>query len=124
AESHKGQRQATSEGSSAVSLADGGPHSVQVWCPKGQKRFPRDVTELDVVLTEFEKITANYKQSVELKICRKAINGFYSGFRDQLTNTMAEVQKLKSLKRENTKLATAINKKRRRLMEVKEELIR
>lgn len=37
------------------------PCSVQVWCPKELKRSPRDITELDVVLAEFEKIAANYR---------------------------------------------------------------
>lgn len=37
------------------------PHSVQVWCPKELKRSPRDITELDVVLAEVEKIAANYR---------------------------------------------------------------
>lgn len=37
------------------------PHSVEVWCPKEMKRSSRDITELDVVLTEFERIAANYR---------------------------------------------------------------
>lgn len=37
------------------------PCSVEVWCPKDLKRSSRDITELDVVLAEFEKITANYR---------------------------------------------------------------
>uniref|UniRef100_A0A8D0EEY0 Centromere protein U n=1 Tax=Strix occidentalis caurina TaxID=311401 RepID=A0A8D0EEY0_STROC len=62
------------------------PCSIQVWCPKELKRSPRDITELDVVLTEFEKIAANYRQSIESNICRKAINGFCSAFKDQITD--------------------------------------
>uniref|UniRef100_A0A8C3SEK3 Centromere protein U n=1 Tax=Chelydra serpentina TaxID=8475 RepID=A0A8C3SEK3_CHESE len=87
--------------------ADNSPCSIQIWCPKGLKRFSQDITELDVVLAEFEKITADYKQRVESRICRDAVEGFYSGFKDQLTNTVI----------------TDINKKRRRLLEVREELI-
>ncbi|XP_024050086.1 centromere protein U isoform X2 [Terrapene carolina triunguis] len=103
--------------------ADDSPCSIQIWCPKGLKRFPQDITELDVVLAEYEKITADYKQRVESRICREAIEGFYSGFKDQLTNTITEVQELKDLKRKNAKVITDINKKRRRLLEVREELI-
>ncbi|EMP40854.1 Centromere protein U [Chelonia mydas] len=33
----------------------------KIWCPKGLKRFSQDITELDVVLAEFEKTTADYK---------------------------------------------------------------
>ncbi|XP_074807335.1 centromere protein U isoform X3 [Natator depressus] len=102
--------------------ADNSPCSIQIWCPKGLKRFPQDITELDVVLAEFEKTTADYK--VESRICREAIEGFYSGFKDQLTNTITEVQELKDLKRKNAKVITDINKKRRRLLEVRGELIR
>ncbi|KAM7168343.1 centromere protein U isoform 3-T4 [Macrochelys suwanniensis] len=87
--------------------ADNSPCSIQIWCPKGLKRFSQDITELDVVLAEFEKITADYKQRVESRICRDAVEGFYSGFKDQLTNTVI----------------TDINKKRQRLLEVREELI-
>ncbi|KYO46114.1 centromere protein U isoform A [Alligator mississippiensis] len=98
-------------------------HSVQVWCPKGIKRFSRDITELDVVLAKFEDITADYKERVESTICSRAIDGFLSGFKDQLTNTITEVQELKDLKRKNAKVLAEINKKRRRLMEIREELI-
>ncbi|XP_023961095.2 centromere protein U isoform X2 [Chrysemys picta bellii] len=109
---------------SALDPSDDSPCSIQIWCPKGLKRFPQDITELDVVLAEYEKITADYKQRVESRICREAIEGFYSGFKDQLTNTITEVQELKDLKRKNAKVITDINKKRRRLLEVREELIR
>ncbi|XP_043402003.1 centromere protein U isoform X9 [Chelonia mydas] len=104
--------------------ADNSPCSIQIWCPKGLKRFSQDITELDVVLAEFEKTTTDYKQRVKSRICREAIEGFYSGFKDQLTNTITEVQELKDLKRKNAKVITDINKKRRRLLEVRGELIR
>ncbi|XP_043369530.1 centromere protein U [Dermochelys coriacea] len=111
--------------------ADNSPCSIQIWCPKGLKRFSQDITELDVVLAEFEKTTADYKQRVESRICKEAIEGFYSGFKDQLTNTVSIavniktlVQELKDLKRKNAKVITDINKKRRRLLEVRGELIR
>uniref|UniRef100_A0A8C6ZZ63 Centromere protein U n=1 Tax=Nothoprocta perdicaria TaxID=30464 RepID=A0A8C6ZZ63_NOTPE len=80
--------------------------SVQVWCPKGVKRLPKDITELDVVLSEFEKIAADYKQRVDSNTCRKAIDGFCSGFKDQLTDLITEVQKLKNVKRKNAKVNT------------------
>ncbi|NXK03155.1 CENPU protein, partial [Herpetotheres cachinnans] len=101
-----------------------GPCSVQVWCPKGLKRSPRDITELDVVLAEFEKIAANYSQSIESNICRKAINGFCSAFKDQIANLIVEVQELKDTKKKNAKVVTDIKKKRQRLLLLREELIR
>ncbi|KAM9662981.1 centromere protein U isoform 1-T1 [Morphnus guianensis] len=99
------------------------PCSVQVWCPKELKRSPRDVTELDVVLAEFEKIAANYRQSIESNICRKAVSGFCSAFKDQITDLIVEVQELKNMKKKNAKVITDIKKKRQQLLQLREELI-
>ncbi|XP_054489066.2 centromere protein U [Agelaius phoeniceus] len=100
------------------------PHSIQVWCPKELKRSPRDITELDVVLAEVEKIAANYRQSIESNICRKAISDFSSTFKDQITDLIAGVQELKNMKKKNAKAITNIKKKRQQLVQVREELIR
>lgn len=54
------KKQRPSEENPSDSSVDS-PCSVQVWCPKELKRSPRDITELDVVLAEFEKIAANYR---------------------------------------------------------------
>ncbi|XP_054846682.1 centromere protein U isoform X2 [Eublepharis macularius] len=96
-------------------------HSVKIWRPSG---FSRRVTELDVILDECEKITAQYKQGVEMKICRRAIDSFYVGFRDQAVNTSKEAEELRRTKLRSSKMVGKINKKRLRLFEVKEELIR
>uniref|UniRef100_A0A8C3GIN9 Centromere protein U n=1 Tax=Cairina moschata TaxID=8855 RepID=A0A8C3GIN9_CAIMO len=93
------------------------PCSVEVWCPKDLKRSSRDITELDVVLAEFEKITANYRQSIESGICRKAVNGFCSAFKDQITDLVNFLLYL-------LQVVADIKKKRQRLMQVREELIR
>ncbi|NXT94385.1 CENPU protein, partial [Anhinga rufa] len=99
------------------------PCSVEVWCPKELNRSPRDITELDVVLAEFEKIAANYRQSMESNVCRKAINGFCSAFKNQITNLIVEVQELKNTKKKNAKVIRDIKKKRQGLLQVREELI-
>ncbi|NXY27462.1 CENPU protein, partial [Pomatorhinus ruficollis] len=99
------------------------PHSLQVWCPKKLKRSPRDITELDVVLAEVEKIAANYRQSIESNICRKAVNDFSSAFKDQITDLIAGVQELKNMKKKNAEAITNIKKKRNQLMQVREKLI-
>ncbi|KAL2305125.1 hypothetical protein Nmel_007097, partial [Mimus melanotis] len=85
------------------------PHSVQMWCPKELKRSPRDITELDVVLAEVEKIAANYRQSIESKICRRAIDDFSSAFKEQITDLIAGVQELKNTKKKNAKVNTYIS---------------
>ncbi|NXF01988.1 CENPU protein, partial [Smithornis capensis] len=100
-----------------------GPCSVQVWCPKKLKRSPRDITELDVVLAEIEKIVANYREGIESNICRKAVNDFSSAFKEQITDLIAGVQELKNMKKKNTKAITNIKKKRQRLVQLREELI-
>ncbi|NXW42071.1 CENPU protein, partial [Nyctiprogne leucopyga] len=99
------------------------PCSVQVWCPRELKRSPTDITELDVVLAEFEKIAANYRQSIESNVCRKAISDFCSAFKDQITDLVVEVQELKNLKKKNAKVLTDTKKKRQRLLQLREELI-
>ncbi|NXC53370.1 CENPU protein, partial [Aleadryas rufinucha] len=99
------------------------PHSLQVWCPKELKRSPRDITELDIVLAEVEKIAANYRQSIESNICRRAINDFSSAFKDQITDLIAGVQELKNMKKKNAKAITSIKKKRQQLVQLREELI-
>ncbi|NWH43174.1 CENPU protein, partial [Fregata magnificens] len=99
------------------------PSSVRVWCPKELNRSPRDITELDVVLAEFEKIAANYRQNIESNVCRKAINDFCSAFKDQVTDLIVEVQELKNMKKKNAKVRTDIQKKRQRLFQLREELI-
>ncbi|NWY61144.1 CENPU protein, partial [Chionis minor] len=99
------------------------PCSIQVWCPKELKRSPRDITELDVVLAEFERIAANYRQSIESNICRKAVSSFCSAFKDQITDLIAGVQEFKNTKKKNAKVITDIKKKRQRLLQLREELI-
>ncbi|NXB57836.1 CENPU protein, partial [Struthidea cinerea] len=99
------------------------PHSLQVWCPKELKRSTRDITELDVVLAEVEKIAANYRQSIESNICRKAIDDFSSAFKEQITDLIAGVQELKNMKKKNDKAITNIKKKRQQLVQLREELI-
>ncbi|KAF4791760.1 centromere protein U [Turdus rufiventris] len=99
------------------------PHYVEMWCPKELKRSPRDITELDVVLAKFEKIAATYRQSIESKICRKAIDDFHSAFKDQITDLIAGVQELKNMKKKNAKAITNIKKKRPQLLQVRDELI-
>nr|Q2Z1W2.1 RecName: Full=Centromere protein U; Short=CENP-U; AltName: Full=Centromere protein p50; AltName: Full=MLF1-interacting protein; AltName: Full=centromere protein of 50 kDa; Short=CENP-50 [Gallus gallus]BAE48587.1 centromere protein p50 [Gallus gallus] len=100
------------------------PSSVQLWCPNKLKRSSRDITELDVVLAEFEKIAANYRQSIESKACRKAVSAFCSAFEDQVTDLITEVQELKNTKKKNAKVVADIKKKRQRLMQVREKLSR
>ncbi|XP_072784443.1 centromere protein U isoform X3 [Taeniopygia guttata] len=102
----KAKKKQSSDENTSDSPVDS-PHSVQIWCPKDLKRSPRDITELDVLLAEVEKIAENYRQSIESNICRKAISDFSSAFKDQITDLAI----------------TSIKKKRQKLVQVREELI-
>ncbi|KAM6261132.1 centromere protein U isoform 2-T2 [Porphyrio hochstetteri] len=99
------------------------PCSLPIWCPKELKRSPRDITELDVVLAEFEEAAADYRQNIESSTGRRAIDGFCSAFRDQITDLIADVQELKNMKKKNAKVITDIRKKRQRLLQLRDKLI-
>ncbi|NXY75385.1 CENPU protein, partial [Glareola pratincola] len=116
------KKRRTSEKSTSDPSVDS-PCSVHVWCPKELKRSPSDITELDVVLSEFEKIAANYRERIESNVCRRAINGFCLAFKDQITDLIAEIQELKNMKKKNAKVITHIKKKRQQVLQLREELI-
>ncbi|KFV63235.1 Centromere protein U, partial [Dryobates pubescens] len=115
------KKKRTSESTSDPSVES--PLSVQVWCPKELKRSSRDITELDVVLTEFERIAENYRQSIESSICRKAVSDFCSALKDQITDRIMEAQELKNMKKKNAKVIAEIKKKRQQLFQLRENLI-
>ncbi|OXB57318.1 hypothetical protein ASZ78_008883 [Callipepla squamata] len=94
------------------------PSSVQLWCPNKLKRSSRDITELDVVLAEFEKVAANYRQSMKSKPCREAIDAFCSAFEDQVTDLIIDAQELKNMKKKNAKVVADMNKKRQQLFQI------
>ncbi|XP_072857498.2 centromere protein U isoform X1 [Pogona vitticeps] len=121
AKSHERRKQASPE---TEQDCPDDPHLIKVWVPKGLKKVASRITESDVILDEFGKITAKYRQGVESKICRKAIDSFYAGFKDQLIKAITDAEELKNAKLKNTKMIRTTNKKRQRLIEVKEELIR
>ncbi|KFO79698.1 Centromere protein U, partial [Cuculus canorus] len=98
-------------------------YSVQLWCSEELKRSPRDITELDVVLDEFEKIAADYRQRIDSNVCRKAIDGFCSAFKDQITTLIVEAQELKNMRKKNAKVMTDIRKKRQQLLQLREKLM-
>ncbi|XP_075466471.1 centromere protein U isoform X2 [Ascaphus truei] len=129
------------------------PASLKIWCPEGLPRSARDQNELDVVLFEFEDIVTDYKQTVDSDVCKKLTDRFFSSFKEQLTeslqgiharlsrwchlwcvrwysrmywsfrNQIEDIQKLRNLKRKNAKIHLEIGKKRKRLIEVNNELI-
>ncbi|XP_060134723.1 centromere protein U isoform X3 [Zootoca vivipara] len=125
AECHKKQKEACSpEIETDYSDSDAEPDLIKVWGSKNMKKVASRVRETDVILDAFEKITAKYKQGVELKICRKAIDSFSVAFREQFTDNVAGAEELRTTKLKNAKMVRATNKKRERLIEVKGELLK
>nr|XP_034967626.1 centromere protein U isoform X2 [Zootoca vivipara] len=125
AECHKKQKVACSpEIETDYSDSDAEPELIKVWGSKDTKKVASRVRETDVILDAFEKITAKYKQGVELKICRKAIDSFSVAFREQFTDNVAGAEELRTTKLKNAKMVRATNKKRERLIEVKGELLK
>ncbi|XP_077000652.1 centromere protein U isoform X1 [Tamandua tetradactyla] len=95
---------------------------VHIWCLEGKKTG--DITELDVVLSAFEKTLLEYKQRIQSKICKEAIHKFNSDIKEELIKSLKEAQMLKNLKRKNAKMISDIIKKRQHLVEVQDELLR
>ncbi|XP_021025536.1 centromere protein U [Mus caroli] len=100
----------------------GDSESMHIWCLEGKRQS--DITELDVVLSVFEKTFLEYKQRVESESCNQAINKFYFKMKGELIRMLKEAQMLKALKMKNTKIISNMEKKRQRLIEVQDELIR
>ncbi|XP_055970311.1 centromere protein U [Sorex fumeus] len=92
------------------------------WCLEGQSRS--DITELGVILSAFEDICLKYKKNLESKIFKETISKFHSHVKEELIKMLKEAQKGKTLKRKNAKIISDIEKKRQRLIEVQDELLR
>ncbi|XP_007939077.1 centromere protein U [Orycteropus afer afer] len=97
-------------------------NSTFLWCVEGRKTS--EIMELDIVLSAFEKTFLEYKQRIESRVCKEAINKFYVILKEELINMIKEVQMLKNLKRKNAQVISGIKKKRQRLIEVQDELLR
>nr|XP_048311553.1 centromere protein U isoform X2 [Myodes glareolus] len=96
--------------------------SMHIWCLEGKRRG--DIMELDVILSVFEKTFLEYKQRVESERCCQAINKFYFKIKGELFRMLKEDQVLRAVKRKNTQMISNMGKKRQRLIEVQDELLR
>ncbi|XP_053559850.1 centromere protein U [Bombina bombina] len=94
-----------------------------IWSTENLPRSSRDLNELDIVLSEFEKIISEYKESVDSTVGSKAIETFFMSLKEEITTAIEMSQKLKNLKRKNTKMQLEIGKKRKHLIEVRDEII-
>uniref|UniRef100_G3R899 Centromere protein U n=1 Tax=Gorilla gorilla gorilla TaxID=9595 RepID=G3R899_GORGO len=85
---------------------------VHIWCPEGMKTS--DIKELNIVLPEFEKTHLEHQQRIESKVCKAAIATFYVNVKEQFIK-MLQI---------NFNTNDYIEKKRQRMIEVQDELLR
>ncbi|XP_029627443.1 centromere protein U isoform X1 [Salmo trutta] len=111
--SSQGTRRKSSSGSAGPSKRD-----------EQKRRNVKNPTDLDVVLDSFLEFVSEYTDAVDSVAVLQAIDALSSSFEDQLTEKITASKELKFLKRDNAKMNAAINRKRARLLEAKNELIR
>ncbi|XP_058525914.1 centromere protein U isoform X1 [Ochotona princeps] len=114
----QGKRRKPRRDTSGADISD----SMHIWCLEGKKSS--DIMELDIVLSAFEKTILEYKERIESKICKEAINKFHLNIKEELVKMLKEAQMWKNLKRKNAKVISDIEKKRQRLIEVQDEVLR
>ncbi|KAJ8015156.1 hypothetical protein DPEC_G00023220 [Dallia pectoralis] len=91
---------------------------------KQRQRNVKNPTDLDVVLDSFLEFVSEYLDTLDSNAVKQAIRALSSSFEDELTEMITSSKELKGLKMENAKINAATNKKRARLLEAKNELIR
>ncbi|KAM3938214.1 centromere protein U [Leptodactylus fuscus] len=100
-----------------------GTAPTDIQSPENIPKSVSTVNELDVVLFDCGKLIEQYRENVETDACKRAIDVFSHSFKEQLTTTILDQRKLKDVKRKNAKMLLEIGRKRRRLIEVKGEII-
>ncbi|XP_029918267.1 centromere protein U isoform X2 [Myripristis murdjan] len=108
------------------SSASGSPEPKETIRERRRKegRGQQGATELEVVLDAFLDFCDQYRESVESKAIKRAIDSLSSSVKDQLTKQITESKELKVLIRDKAKVDSLIRKKRQRLLDAKYELIR
>ncbi|KAM4809378.1 centromere protein U [Rhinophrynus dorsalis] len=95
----------------------------KVWSSEEVPRTSRNCNELDVVLFDFEKIVTDYRETIDSAACKRKVDTFFDSLKEQLITTIEDSQQLKNLKRKNAKMQSEIGRKRKHLIEVRDELI-
>lgn len=92
---------------SSSGSASGEPRQASTGEQRRRKQGQHRGTELEVVLDSFLDFCEQYRESVESKAVRHTIDCFSSNVKDQLTEKITSLKKLKVLKRENKKVIMA-----------------
>lgn len=109
---------------SSSGSASGEPRQASTGEQRRRKQGQHRGTELEVVLDSFLDFCEQYRESVESKAVRHTIDCFSSNVKDQLTEKITSLKKLKVLKRENKKVGSLIRKNTQRLFDAKHEMMR
>ncbi|XP_056148300.1 centromere protein U [Lampris incognitus] len=91
---------------------------------KRRARSQKAGTQWEVVLDSFLEFCLQYRESVESKVVKQAIDSFISSVEVQIMEKITLSKEVRILKRDNTKVDSLINEKRQRLLDAKYELIR
>ncbi|KAK9517578.1 hypothetical protein VZT92_022937 [Zoarces viviparus] len=89
-----------------------------------RKRRGGGGTDTEVVLEAFLDFCDQYRESVESKAVKQAVDSFSSNVEEQLLEKISSSKEFNVLKRENAKVASSIRTKTQRLLEAKNELMR
>uniref|UniRef100_A0A8C2ZR23 Centromere protein U n=2 Tax=Cyclopterus lumpus TaxID=8103 RepID=A0A8C2ZR23_CYCLU len=81
-------------------------------------------TESEVVLDAFLEFCDQYRESVESKAVKQAVDSFSSNVKEQLLEKISSSKEFKVLKRENAKVGSSIRTETQRLLDAKHELMR
>ncbi|XP_016341052.1 centromere protein U [Sinocyclocheilus anshuiensis] len=92
--------------------------------PSKKSRDLKSPTDLDVVLDSFQEFVTQYKQTINSEAVKRSIDAVSRSFEEQLSEIITATKQLKNVKRENNKINSTINKKRTRLVEANNELIK
>ncbi|XP_066574285.1 centromere protein U isoform X2 [Amia ocellicauda] len=91
--------------------------------PSRVKKNPKALSEMDVVLEAFRECVSEYTETIPTS-AKHAAESFSRRVEAELTEMITMTKELNYMEREKRKVNIAINRKRTRLLEVKNELIR
>ncbi|XP_042625829.1 LOW QUALITY PROTEIN: centromere protein U-like [Cyprinus carpio] len=120
----RGKRRSSSQRQSGHKQKRKSSSSTERAGPSKKARDLRSPTDLDVVLGSFQEFVTQYKQTINSEAVRRSIDAVSRSFEEQLSEIITATKELKNVKRENNKINSAINKKRTRLVEANNELIK
>ncbi|KAM6999928.1 uncharacterized protein cenpu [Tautogolabrus adspersus] len=109
---------------SSSGSASAEPDKADTETQRSRKQSGQRRTELEVVLDSFSHFCDQYRESVESKAVKQAIDSFSTNVKQQLMEKISANKELGVLKRENIKVGSLIRKQTQRLLDAKHEMMR